>query len=643
MEFTEVLTVCLLVVIFNPETTICTKNTGEIRHICKFEEKFKQTSCKIKIVEKDGIIKKKVKCTKNRGKTFFVKDYQILPSNIECKGLVFNISLKVGKKKTKLIDVSWQRIEEDTQECALNLENRQKNFPEEYQKQIRNSNNQAAFWMRRVLGGTRINEMSIPGTHDTMSYKGTWATNWHLCQSVDLRSQLERGARFFDIRLGVKDGRLGCFHGNDGLSFLDSYFSDVMATFKNFLNAHPSEGIIFRYKNEREENGWFCRFFTRVVQQYDRLGLVWKTGSNFDDDLGKNFPTLSQIRKKIVILRIQKDKRHDCCDYGYWFDVKELDNYEGGGENPITGRPNTEDMTDAFRKKRSLDTEDNTFYNETLSDRSNHSLAAETIFNLEEDAGENQSEIAEANITEAFIFSKRVLDVDEAEITRIKNKNPCNMTEYEKNIRAWYCVVFPPACVIQEVVHAIYKPSTAYKNELTNMVNYAMTGFRDDMIIIYASAYEVPQLDPKGFAEGVNPHLRSYLYRNPWRRTGVIMFDFFTNWHNDIFNWILYRNMQRCAVFYEHGYRKGRAMWLVGESNNLVPYGFNDKISSVWIAPGCRVYMYQHANFQGRALWNTDFRTYAQVINDLWNHGGNFNDYISSVRCECYEFYLPYI
>ena len=65
-----------------------------------------------------------------------------------------------------------------------------------------------------------------------------------------------------------------------------------METFKNFLYAHPSEGIIFRYKDETGASGDFCGLHKRIVQHYDRLGLVWKTGSNFDADLGKKYPTL---------------------------------------------------------------------------------------------------------------------------------------------------------------------------------------------------------------------------------------------------------------------------------------------------------------------------------------------------------------
>ena len=119
------------------------------------------------------------------------------------------------------------------------------------------------------------------------------------------------------------------------------------------------------------------------------------------------------------------------------------------------------------------------------------------------------------------------------------------MTENEKNRLAWYCYICPICCGILEVVQEIYKPSTAYKNELTNMLDYAMgNGYRNDMFVTYASAY-AGVLDPKSFAEGVNPHLRSYLYSKPWSRTGVIMFDFITHWHNDLFGWIFYRDMQR--------------------------------------------------------------------------------------------------
>ena len=80
-----------------------------------------------------------------------------------------------------------------------------------------------------------------------MAYEGTWATTWHLCQSVSLRTQLDQGVRFFDIRLGVREPsaaageiagsvvNLGLYHG-DGLkkAFLDNHFHNVMWEFNSF-------------------------------------------------------------------------------------------------------------------------------------------------------------------------------------------------------------------------------------------------------------------------------------------------------------------------------------------------------------------------------------------------------------------------
>ena len=185
-----------------------------------------------------------------------------------------------------------------------------------------------------------------------------------------------------------------------------------MATFRSFLRAHPSEVIIFRYKDETRASGDFCGLHKRVVQEYDRLGYVWKTGSNYNADLGRSFPFLKQIRGKIVILRNSKAKDHNACDYGYWFDVKELDNYGGGGKNPITGRENTKDMVDTVFGRRSIDVEPNMLYNETIIHISNQSLTSKTTFNVEEDMGNNQSQIAEAKITEDFVPVNKMLDID---------------------------------------------------------------------------------------------------------------------------------------------------------------------------------------------------------------------------------------
>ena len=58
-------------------------------------------------------------------------------------------------------------------------------------------------WLSRVPDSTRVNKLSIPGTHDS----GTYACNWDQfcdesqCQSWSLKDQLDSGIRYFDLRV----------------------------------------------------------------------------------------------------------------------------------------------------------------------------------------------------------------------------------------------------------------------------------------------------------------------------------------------------------------------------------------------------------------------------------------------------------
>src|SRR5262245_8901574 len=60
-------------------------------------------------------------------------------------------------------------------------------------------------WMSLIPGSTLLNQMSIPGTHDTMT--AGFASNIALApfaqtQDLELGAQLNAGIRFLDIRCG---------------------------------------------------------------------------------------------------------------------------------------------------------------------------------------------------------------------------------------------------------------------------------------------------------------------------------------------------------------------------------------------------------------------------------------------------------
>ena len=113
------------------------------------------------------------------------------------------------------------------------------------------------------------------------------------CQTWSLTRQYEAGIRFVDIR---------CRHFNDELLIYHSCvyqrtdFDDVLQATLAFLAAHSRETILMRVKEEYlpEHN---TKLFSEAVQTYvDRF-----PSAKFFS--GHTFPTLGQVRGKVVVLR----------------------------------------------------------------------------------------------------------------------------------------------------------------------------------------------------------------------------------------------------------------------------------------------------------------------------------------------------
>ena len=115
--------------------------------------------------------------------------------------------------------------------------------------------------MAALPDSVKMTHMSLPGTHDTMTYKtfreknvlyGSVTTG---TQFMTLKEQLESGIRVLDIRVrdrrnwGPKDvfvhgATLPIYHGP---LFAGSYFGpDVLKACTAFLKAHPTETIFMR-------------------------------------------------------------------------------------------------------------------------------------------------------------------------------------------------------------------------------------------------------------------------------------------------------------------------------------------------------------------------------------------------------------
>lgn len=147
-------------------------------------------------------------------------------------------------------------------------------------------------WMSGISDESKLENLSIPGTHDTMTYQGNWGIgiiqSFTQTQTLSLEEQLNSGTRFLDLRVG-KD--MVMHHGF--VTLKSKFDKDVMAVVKQFLKDNPSETLIFRVKDENNpEKEEFDKQIGKIITEYQELFVKNDKQSLY----------LGEIRGKIVVL-----------------------------------------------------------------------------------------------------------------------------------------------------------------------------------------------------------------------------------------------------------------------------------------------------------------------------------------------------
>lgn len=152
-------------------------------------------------------------------------------------------------------------------------------------------------WMADLPGNIRLSELSLPGTHDTMSFYGGDIVQ---CQSMPLATQLQSGIRVLDIRCRHIADVFAIHHGR---VFQNVFFGDVLNCVIRFLETNPSETIYIRVKEEYEPAN-----NTRTFEETFKAGY-WNCYKDFfwhpdsaDSTTSQN-PALKETRGKIVLLQ----------------------------------------------------------------------------------------------------------------------------------------------------------------------------------------------------------------------------------------------------------------------------------------------------------------------------------------------------
>lgn len=168
-------------------------------------------------------------------------------------------------------------------------------------------------WMGKISDDVLINEIAIPGTHDSGATHSIFDISGK-CQDITIDSQLNIGVRFFDIRLKLKDDEFIIVH-----SFVDQDLKllDVLESFNDFITNHNEEFLIISFKEEDSSVNSSLDFNSALIdllKSYDKF--------TFDNMLPK---TLGEARGKIYILN-----RFDNSDIGLpaymgWMDSTSFD------------------------------------------------------------------------------------------------------------------------------------------------------------------------------------------------------------------------------------------------------------------------------------------------------------------------------
>lgn len=161
-------------------------------------------------------------------------------------------------------------------------------------------NTDGADWMAGVEDEMPINELSIPGSHDTGATHSI-ADVAGICQTLSVYDQLNIGIRFLDIRLQLVNDKLKVVH-----SFVDQAlnFDTVLGDITDFILNNPSEFLIISIKEDADAKNSDISFADAVSAALSTCGEHISTDSSLPETLG-------EARGKIYLL-----SRYDGAEIG---------------------------------------------------------------------------------------------------------------------------------------------------------------------------------------------------------------------------------------------------------------------------------------------------------------------------------------
>jgi len=157
-------------------------------------------------------------------------------------------------------------------------------------------------WMSHISGDLKLNQINIPGTHDSGMYSvKELYRSFAQTQDKNIIQQLEMGVRYFDLRLAWSNNDIIISHGTGGLFNVkrvdakhvngkDLTLDIVLRTCRDYLSTNKKETIIAHLKIE--DSTYKDKIINKVKSTYKSSSLYYTKNK---------IPSLRDVRGKIVI------------------------------------------------------------------------------------------------------------------------------------------------------------------------------------------------------------------------------------------------------------------------------------------------------------------------------------------------------
>ncbi|KAK1755185.1 PLC-like phosphodiesterase [Echria macrotheca] len=157
-------------------------------------------------------------------------------------------------------------------------------------------------WMAELPSSLPLSALSIPGTHNSPTHY--LALPSVRCQAVPVRTQLDNGVRFLDIRLSCPDtfsspstSDLALVHSAFPIALSGTkYFSPLLDQVYTFLESNPSETVLMSLKREGTGRGT-DQLLSKILSDHYLLPNASKWF------LSNRIPSLGEARGKIILIR----------------------------------------------------------------------------------------------------------------------------------------------------------------------------------------------------------------------------------------------------------------------------------------------------------------------------------------------------